>query len=147
VRIADGFVCHPVDQFCDGTRYKSRTVPLRSLHRILKPTGTARLTELMDLNEHDGGLFKMRNDPRVTPVGRWLRRFSLDELPQLINVVLGDMSLVGPRSPLPARGARYPADMRRRHVVKAGDDRPVHREQDEGNRRGTTHGRLGGHET
>jgi exopolysaccharide biosynthesis polyprenyl glycosylphosphotransferase len=79
-----------------------------------------RLAEIMHLNEHDGALFKMRNDPRITPVGRWLRRFSLDELPQLFNVVLGHMSLVGPRPPLPAEVAKYPADMRRRLVVKPG---------------------------
>jgi exopolysaccharide biosynthesis polyprenyl glycosylphosphotransferase len=80
----------------------------------------ARLADLMDLNEHDGALFKMRDDPRITPVGRWLRRFSLDELPQLFNVVFGDMSLVGPRPPLPVEVAKYPADMRRRLVVKPG---------------------------
>jgi exopolysaccharide biosynthesis polyprenyl glycosylphosphotransferase len=66
-----------------------------------------------------GHLFKMADDPRVTPVGRWLRRTSLDELPQLVNVFLGQMSLVGPR-PLPATDRPYDGDARRRLFVKPG---------------------------
>lgn len=79
-----------------------------------------RKPDLMAYNEQSGVLFKMRNDPRVTRVGAKLRRYSLDELPQLINVVRGEMSLVGPRPPLPAEVAQYGDDVRRRLVVKPG---------------------------
>jgi exopolysaccharide biosynthesis polyprenyl glycosylphosphotransferase len=75
---------------------------------------------LHELNEHDGPLFKIRADPRVTRVGRWLRRYSLDELPQLLNVLNGSMSLVGPRPPLPEEVEQYPLDVRRRLLVKPG---------------------------
>ncbi|MFH8882886.1 exopolysaccharide biosynthesis polyprenyl glycosylphosphotransferase [Streptomyces californicus] len=75
---------------------------------------------LVAANEVDGPLFKMRRDPRVTPVGRMLRRTSIDELPQLINVLLGHMSLVGPRPPLPEEASRYDEREHRRLAVKPG---------------------------
>lgn len=76
--------------------------------------------QLVAANEVDGPLFKMRSDPRVTPVGRLLRRTSIDELPQLLNVLLGHMSLVGPRPPLPEEASRYDEREHRRLTVKPG---------------------------
>lgn len=78
------------------------------------------LDALEDKNEGNGILFKIKNDPRVTPIGRFLRRYSLDELPQLFNVLAGSMSLVGPRPPLPKEVAGYEQDVRRRLLVKPG---------------------------
>ncbi len=75
---------------------------------------------LADESDGNGVLFKKKNDPRVTRVGKVLRRYSLDELPQLINVVRGDMSLVGPRPPLESEVERYGYDMHRRFLVKPG---------------------------
>ena len=79
-----------------------------------------RRDELVEQNEHDGPLFKIKDDPRITPVGRYLRRFSIDELPQLWNVVRGDMALIGPRPPLPDEVALYGGDIARRLMVKPG---------------------------
>ncbi|MGH2448463.1 MAG: sugar transferase [Chloroflexota bacterium] len=75
---------------------------------------------LRDLSEIDGPIFKMRDDPRTTAIGRHMRRWSLDELPQLLNVLAGDMSLVGPRPPLPSEVACYQPEHHRRLEVKPG---------------------------
>ena len=79
-----------------------------------------RLNELLTQNQHDGPVFKMKNDPRVTGVGYWLRKLSLDELPQLINVLQGTMSLIGPRPPLPHEVFSYKSSQRRRLSVVPG---------------------------
>jgi len=80
----------------------------------------ARLDALKETNDGNGLLFKMKEDPRVTSIGRLLRKFSLDELPQLFNVLTGSMSLVGPRPPLPSEVEAYEQDVRRRLLVKPG---------------------------
>jgi exopolysaccharide biosynthesis polyprenyl glycosylphosphotransferase len=93
------------------TLFKFRTMVVDAEKRRL---------DLLAENEHDGVLFKIRQDPRITPPGRVLRRWSLDELPQLINILQGHMSLVGPRPPLPDEVALYGDDVRRRLLVKPG---------------------------
>jgi exopolysaccharide biosynthesis polyprenyl glycosylphosphotransferase len=94
-----------------------RVYKFRSMYR----DADKRRHELLELNDSPGGvLFKLRRDPRVTPVGRVLRKFSIDELPQLFNVLGGSMSLVGPRPPLPDEVERYLTHDHRRLLVKPG---------------------------
>ncbi|MGH8978685.1 MAG: sugar transferase [Acidimicrobiia bacterium] len=88
--------------------------------RTMVVDAEARLPDLMSFNEADGPLFKMRDDPRVTRVGRVLRRASLDELPQLVNVVRGQMSMVGPRPALPIEAAQWEPKLRQRLRVRPG---------------------------
>jgi len=97
----------------DGREF--RVVKLRTMYQDAEQ----RLAGLTDANETDGLLFKMADDPRITSVGRFLRRTSLDELPQLVNVLVGDMSLVGPR-PLPVKDTDFQGHVRRRLLVRPG---------------------------
>lgn len=79
-----------------------------------------KLQELLKFNETSGAMFKMKNDPRVTKIGKFLRRTSIDELPQLWNVLKGDMSLVGPRPPIPREVAEYSDFHKQRLLVTPG---------------------------
>jgi exopolysaccharide biosynthesis polyprenyl glycosylphosphotransferase len=96
-----------------------RTFPMLKF-RTMRVGADDEQNVLVGENDGNGLLFKRRRDPRVTRVGRFLRRYSFDELPQLFNVLAGQMSLVGPRPPLPREVSKYEARMRRRLLVKPG---------------------------
>ena len=86
--------------------------------RSMCPNAEAKLEELLDSNEMDGPVFKMKDDPRITRVGKFIRKTSLDELPQLWNILKGDMSIVGPRPALPREVAQYgPYEKQRLYVT------------------------------
>lgn len=88
--------------------------------RSMASDAEERLKELLALNEVSGAMFKMKDDPRVTKIGKFIRKTSVDELPQLFNVFRGDMSLVGPRPPLPREVAEYSAYDKQRLLVVPG---------------------------
>ena len=102
------------------TMYKFRSMAAGSTDAIHRDYVRRMLTEQQSAGAQPGGLFKLQADPRVTPVGRWLRRSSLDELPQLYNVLRGDMSLVGPRPVLAWEAELFTARERARFTVRPG---------------------------
>lgn len=100
----------------DGRMHEFTMYKFRSMYK----DADERLKELQKCNEIDGAMFKMKEDPRVTKVGRFLRKHSIDEFPQFINVFLGQMTVVGPRPPLPYEVAEYDAWAMQRLAVKPG---------------------------
>ena len=100
----------------DGTLHPFRMYKFRSMYA----DADERLADLLDQNEVEGAMFKMKNDPRVTRIGRFIRKHSIDEFPQFVNVLLGQMSVVGPRPPLPREIPEYEGRDFRRLAVKPG---------------------------
>ena len=92
----------PVFYFSERIGKKGRVFRCIKFRTMVRDADKRR-ADVMHMNERDGVLFKISNDPRITKLGRFLRKYSLDELPQFFNVLRGDMSVVGPRPPLPAR--------------------------------------------
>ena len=103
------------------TRIGRKGVPFKfRKFRTMVPKAELRLNDLLSRNEMSGPVFKMKEDPRITRVGRFLRKSSLDELPQLINILKGDMSIVGPRPALPREVEQYDEYQRQRLIVQPG---------------------------
>ena len=103
------------------TRLGEGGAPFRCIKfRTMDPDADEQKVHLLHLNEVDGPMFKMRDDPRITRLGRWLRKLSIDELPQLICVLRGEMSLVGPRPPLQREVGGYERHTHRRLLIKPG---------------------------
>lgn len=100
----------------DGTLHPFRMFKFRSMYA----DADERLAELLDRNEVEGAMFKMRDDPRVTRIGHFIRKHSIDEFPQFLNVLAGQMSVVGPRPPLPREIPEYEERDFRRLTVKPG---------------------------
>jgi exopolysaccharide biosynthesis polyprenyl glycosylphosphotransferase len=109
----------PVFYFSDRIGKKGRVFKCIKF-RTMVADADLRREDLMHLNERDGVLFKISNDPRITKLGRMLRKYSLDELPQFINVLKGDMSIVGPRPPMGSEVREYKLDHLRRLDVMPG---------------------------
>ena len=110
----------------DGPLYQQERVGLNGRRfkmyklRTMVPDAHERRSEVVHLNEADGPVFKVRRDPRLHPLGAFLRRTSIDELPNFVNVLQGDMAIVGPRPPLPEEVEHYDPSALRRLTVKPG---------------------------
>ncbi|MFC5703859.1 sugar transferase [Cohnella faecalis] len=103
------------------TRIGKHAKPFRMIKfRSMVPDAEQKLGELLGKNEIKGAMFKMKEDPRITRIGKFIRKTSIDELPQLINVLKGEMSLVGPRPPLPREVAQYSEYDKLRLTVNSG---------------------------
>ena len=98
----------------DGKRFKLYKF------RSMVPNAEEKLEEFLEQNEMDGPVFKIKADPRITRVGRLIRKTSIDELPQLVNILKGDMSIVGPRPPLPREFEQYTEYQKQRLYIKPG---------------------------
>ena len=116
IKLEDG---GPVIYRQERVGLRGRTFEVLKL-RTMVPDASQRLAELKERNERNGPLFKLAADPRVTRIGRFLRTTSIDELPQLINVLRGEMSIVGPRPALPSEFAQFDSDLTERAQVPPG---------------------------